>query len=81
MGAGSKIEDAYIGASTSLGEGCVIRNSEISCSIIMDRAMIKDAPATIDWSLVGRDAVVNRGSDKPRALNLVLGDASSVGLV
>lgn len=81
IGAGSKIEDAYIGASTSLGAGCQVRNCEISCSIVMEGATLQDVPIPIDWSLIGKDVVVGRGNGKPRALNLVLGDMSRVGLV
>lgn len=81
IGAGTKIEDAYIGASTSLGPGCVITNSEISCSIIMEGAKVLDVSTAIDWSLIGRDAVVCRRTERPRALNLILGDVSSIGLV
>ena len=80
VGEGSKIEDSFIGPSTSLGERCVVRNSEISCSIIMEGAQVLDIPATIDWSIVGRDAVVHRSDARPTALNLILGDASKVGL-
>ena len=80
VGAGATIEDSYIGASTSIGADCLIRNSEISCSIVMERAKILDVPVAIDWSLIGKDAVVYQGDSKPRALNLVLGDVSSVGL-
>ena len=80
IGAGSQIEDAYIGSSTSVGAGCLIKNSEISCSIVMDGARLEDLPVTIDWSIIGRGAVVCREDKKPRALNLVLGDVSRVGL-
>jgi len=81
VGPGSTIEEAYIGASTSLGAGSVVKNSEVSYSIVMEGATIVDVPTPIDWSLIGREAVVCRGEQKPRALNLVLGDLSRVGLV
>ena len=81
IGAGAKIEDSYIGASTSLGVGSVVRHSEVSCSIIMDGAILDDLPIPIDWSLIGRDAVVSRADNKPKALNLILGDVSRVALV
>jgi len=81
VGPGSKIEDAYIGASTSLGAGSVVKNSEVSYSIVMEGAKILDVPTPIDWSLIGRDVVVCRGEQKPRALNLILGDVSNVTLV
>jgi len=80
IGPHCKVEDAYIGASTALGAKSVVKNSEVSCSIIMEGASIEDVPVAIDWSLIGRDAVVCPGRAKPNALNLVLGDLSKVAL-
>jgi len=81
VGPGTVIENSFIGASTSLGAGCLVSGSEVSASIIMDRAQVLKVPVAIDWSLIGREAVVYRSTEKPRALNLVLGDVSKVGLV
>ena len=80
IGAGSVIEDSYIGASTSLGDRCVVRNTEVACSIIMEGAKLLDVPVPIDWSLIGREAVVHKMNDRPRALNLIIGDVSSVAI-
>jgi glucose-1-phosphate thymidylyltransferase len=80
IGDGVVIEDSYIGASTSLGAGCKVLHSEVSTSIIMEGAILNDLPFPIDWSLIGRDTKVHRADNKPKALNLVVGDASSIGL-
>lgn len=81
IGPNTKIEDSFIGSSTAVGAHSVIRNSEISCSVIMDGATVQDTPVRIDWSLIGKEAIVCRGEQKPKALNLILGDLSKVELV
>ena len=80
IGAGSKIEDSYIGPSTSLGVRSVVKHSEVSCSIVMEGASLVDVPVPIDWSLIGRDVVVHRADNRPKAINLILGDVSRVAL-
>jgi glucose-1-phosphate thymidylyltransferase len=80
IGAGSKIEDSYIGPSTSLGIRSVVKHSEVSCSIVMEGASLVDVPIPIDWSLIGRNVVVHRADNRPKAINLILGDVSRVAL-
>ena len=81
IGDHSRIEDSYIGASTALGARSTVKNSEVSCSIVMEGAVLQDVPAPIDWSLIGRDAIVNRNFEKPKALNLILGDMSRMSIL
>jgi len=81
IGDHSRIEDSYIGASTALGARSLVKNSEVSCSIVMEGAVLQDVPAPIDWSLIGKDAVVNRTFEKPKALNLILGDMSRMSIL
>ena len=81
IGKGAVIENSYIGASTSLGEGSRVLRSEVSSSIIMQGAILNDIPFPIDWSLIGRDAKVHRADNRPKALNLVVGDTSRIALV
>jgi len=80
IGADSKIEDSYIGPSTSLGIRSVVKHSEVSCSIVMEGASLMDVPVPIDWSLIGRNVVVHRADNRPKAINLLLGDVSRVAL-
>jgi glucose-1-phosphate thymidylyltransferase len=81
IGEGAVIEDSYIGASTSLGARSKVIHSEVSCSIVMEGALVDDLPTPIDWSLIGRDAVVRRADNQPKAVNLIVGDVSRVALV
>jgi glucose-1-phosphate thymidylyltransferase len=77
----SRIEDSFVGASTALGARSLVKDSEVSCSIVMEGAVLQDVPAPIDWSLIGRDAIVNRTFEKPKALNLILGDMSRMSIL
>jgi glucose-1-phosphate thymidylyltransferase len=81
IGDGAVIEDSFIGASTSLGARSRVIHSEVSCSIVMEGAIVDDLPTPIDWSLIGRDAVVRRADKHPKAVNLIVGDVSRVALV
>jgi len=47
----------------------------------MEGAIVDDLPNPIDWSLIGRDAVVCRADNHPKAVNLIVGDVSRVALV
>ena len=73
IGAGTRVVDSFIGPFTAIGAGCEIRHSEIEHSVVMDRSVITDIPRLED-SLIGRETVVSRSKQRPRALRLMLGD-------
>ncbi len=81
IGARARIENAYIGPFTAVGPDCVVRESEIEHTIVMERSQILDVPHRIEDSLIGRDVTVKRSRSKPKAYNLMLGDHSKVGIV
>ncbi|MBV9282039.1 MAG: glucose-1-phosphate thymidylyltransferase [Chloroflexi bacterium] len=81
VGAGTRIEHAYIGPFTAIGADCLIRDSEIEHSIVMERSQILGVPYRIEDSLIGRDVTVVRSMSKPKALKVMLGDHSKVGIV
>lgn len=78
---GAKIENAYIGPFTSISQNAIVRSSEIENSIVLEGTEILDIPARIDNSLIGKNVRLQRGSEKPRALNFVLGDNSRVDVL
>ncbi|CAB1127709.1 Glucose-1-phosphate thymidylyltransferase [Candidatus Hydrogenisulfobacillus filiaventi] len=80
LGADVVVEHAYIGPYTALGDGCVLRNSEIEHSVVLPGCRIEDVPARIDQSLLGRDVVLTGRPHRPRAVRLVLGDRSQAEL-
>jgi glucose-1-phosphate thymidylyltransferase len=81
IGSGAHLEHAYIGPFSAIGGDCVVRNSEIEHTIVMERSQILDVPHRIEDSLIGRDVTVNRSTRKPVAYKLMLGDHSKVGIL
>ena len=73
IGAGTLIEDSYVGPYSSIAPNCRITHSEIDNSVVLRRAEITDIPRLTD-SLIGRDTQVERGHARPRALRVMLGD-------
>jgi len=80
IGRGASIENGYVGPFTSIGDGVVLRGSEVEHSIILEGSEITDVGGRIENSLIGRNVTVYRAASKPRAYNLMLGDRSRVGL-
>src|SRR6266446_6926319 len=74
------IEAAYIGPFTSIGDGVVVRGSEVEHSIVLEGASISDIGGRIESSLIGRNVSIYRRARKPRSFNFMLGDRSEVGL-
>jgi glucose-1-phosphate thymidylyltransferase len=77
IGAGTRVEHSYIGPFTSVGEDCLIANSEIEYSIVLRGASINGV-GRIEASLIGRHVQVTPASSVPRAHRLILGDHSKV---
>ncbi|MEE2648385.1 MAG: glucose-1-phosphate thymidylyltransferase [Acidobacteriota bacterium] len=77
IGAGSIIEDAFIGPSTSIGEDCIVRNTSLEHCVLLDGVTIEDA-GRVEDSILGRNAVVRRTSGNHEALHLMVGDDAEV---
>ena len=81
IGKGAVIEDAYIGPFTSVGDGVVVRASEVEHSILLEAASVSDVGGRIESSLIGRNVSISRTASKPRSFTFMLGDRSEVGLI
>ncbi|MBM3461387.1 MAG: glucose-1-phosphate thymidylyltransferase [Armatimonadetes bacterium] len=81
IGAGARLENAYVGPFTAIGERVTITHSEVEYSIVLDGASIVDLGARMENSLIGRDASVYKCNTRPRAVNLMIGDHSRVGIL
>ena len=79
IGAGAVVEQSYIGPYTSLGRKCTVKHSEMEHSVVLDGSSIIDIERLTD-SLIGRDVVVTKSTQRPKALRLMLGDDSKVEL-
>ena len=72
IGANARLSHVDVDPCTSIGPGCVVRETTIGNSIVMEDAMISDCPGITD-SMIGRFAVVERA---PAGARLTLGDHS-----
>ena len=81
VGKGAVIENAYVGPFTSIGDGVIVRESEVEHSILLEGSRIVDVGGRIESSLIGRSAAIYRTQTKPRSFTFMLGDRSEVGLV
>ena len=79
IGAGTVVTDSYIGPFTSVDRDCVVEGSELEHSIVLAGSRISNVPRVID-SLIGRDAVVSRSEQRPRANRFLVGDHCQIFL-
>ncbi|MEU6354175.1 glucose-1-phosphate thymidylyltransferase [Streptomyces sp. NPDC047072] len=77
IGAGTVVNDAYIGPFTSVSENCRIEDSEIEYSIVLRGSSVTGV-RRVEASLIGRDVEVTPAPRNPKAHRLVLGDHSKV---
>jgi glucose-1-phosphate thymidylyltransferase len=80
IGAGARIENAFVGPFTAIGERCEIVDCEIEHSIVMCDSALRNIRPRISDSLIGKEVVVERHDDMPRTVKLLLGDHAQVGL-
>jgi glucose-1-phosphate thymidylyltransferase len=79
IGAGTRIENAYVGPYTSIASECLIADTEIEHSVVLEHSSLIGIPRIAD-SLVGRYVTVRRSSSRPQATRLMLGDHCDLDL-
>ena len=77
IGAGTVLEDAYVGPFTSIGDDCHITRTEIEYSVVMAGCQVSDIPR-IEGSLLGREVSIRPTDRRPAAYKFLLGDHSQV---
>jgi glucose-1-phosphate thymidylyltransferase len=80
IGEETKITDSYIGPFTSVNYGVEIRGSEIEHSIILENSRISDVHGRIESSLVGKNVVIERHVQLPKAYRFMVGDYGRIVL-
>jgi len=80
IGEGTRLEHAFVGPYTSIGEDCILSRCEIENSIVLGGSEIRDVGLRIDGSLVGRNVRIVKTDFKPKAYRFMLGDNSEVGI-
>jgi glucose-1-phosphate thymidylyltransferase len=81
IGEHTRILNSFVGPFTSIYHHCLVENSEIEHSIVLEHSQIRDLPQRLEDSLIGRNVEVARSPLKPKAYRLMLGDNSSVGVL
>jgi glucose-1-phosphate thymidylyltransferase len=79
IGRGTQLVDTYVGPFTSIYHDCVIENTEIEHSIVLEMTTIRGV-SRIEDSLIGKEVEVSPSTAQPRAHRLMLGDHSKVSL-
>ena len=80
IGEGARLEHAFVGPYTSIGERCTLVRCEMENSIVLADCEIRDVPLRIDGSLIGRNVRITRTDQKPKAYRFMVGDNSEVGI-
>jgi glucose-1-phosphate thymidylyltransferase len=80
LGAGALVRKSYIGPFTSIAAQCVVEDSEIEHSIVLEAAQIRGIGSRIESSLVGRNVRVFRGDLRPKTYKFMVGDNSEIQL-
>jgi len=80
IGTGARIENAFVGPFTTIGDRCQIVDCEIEHSIVMSDSIVRSIGIRVSDSLIGKEVVVERLERRPRAVKLLLGDHAQVGL-
>jgi glucose-1-phosphate thymidylyltransferase len=80
IGDGTRLESAFVGPYTSIGERCTLVCCELENSIVLADSTIRDIPLRIDGSLIGRNVSIVKTDQKPKAYRFMVGDNSEVGI-
>ena len=80
IGRGARLERAYVGPFTAIGDGVEIVDSEIEHSIVLADSTIRDIGTRITDSLIGKEVQITRSAVRPRALRLMIGDHGQIDL-
>jgi glucose-1-phosphate thymidylyltransferase len=81
IGAGARIEDAYIGPYTSIGENVTVCRCEVEHSIVLAGSTVADLGTRMEASLLGRNVKLTRSDGLPKTLRLLVGDNSEIEII
>jgi glucose-1-phosphate thymidylyltransferase len=81
IGAGARIESAYVGPYTSIGENVRVCRSEIEHSIVLAGSVVEDLGTRMEASLLGREVKLTRSDGMPKTLQMLVGDKSEIKIV
>jgi glucose-1-phosphate thymidylyltransferase len=76
IGERTRVVNSYVGPFTSIYHDCLIQDSEIEHSVVMENTVIAEMSTRIQDSLIGRNVELKGCDAKPRNCSLMLGDFS-----
>ncbi len=77
IGRNCVIRNAYIGPYTSIGDSCVIENTEVEDSVILEGCEIRNAGRILE-SLIGKGVKILNSDNHPIGRKLIVGDNSQL---
>jgi glucose-1-phosphate thymidylyltransferase len=77
IGAGTKVNNSYVGPYTSIGESCLVQDAEVEYAIVLRDSTIRGV-SRLTYSLIGRNVEVTRAAGVPNTHQLMVGDHSKV---
>jgi glucose-1-phosphate thymidylyltransferase len=78
IGPGARIEDAFIGPYTTLGNNVTLKNAELEYAVVGDNTHIESVKSRIQGSLIGEDVKIIGRRGRPNTHKLIIGDKSHV---
>jgi len=79
IGSDCRIQDAYVGPYTSIGNQCTLVHAEVEDSVVMDGATITEVHRIVE-SLIGKGVTITKNDRFPQGHKLVVGDHSEMRL-
>ena len=80
IGAGARITDSYIGPYTAIAREVEVTGSEVEHSIVLAGSVIRDLPARMEASLLGKDVTLTRSMGVPRTMQFLVGDKADIAI-
>jgi glucose-1-phosphate thymidylyltransferase len=78
IGAGTVLENAFVGPFTAIGPACTVLDTEVDHSVLLAGSRLEQAGRVVD-SVIGRKASVTR-APRPGTITVTLGDDAAVEL-
>lgn len=80
IGAGSVVEDSFIGPFTSISDDCRVKNSEVEMSIVGDNSELINLPRRVRESIIGERVSIRGNRSRPQGDSFIVGDQSTVSV-
>lgn len=78
VGERTRIVNSYIGPFTSIYHDCLVADTEISGSVVLEHTRIEQVGHRIEHSLIGRNVELRGHERRPHGYTLILGDFSKL---